>query len=80
MFTKKKPFPGDDPNQKLTFAPMGQKPIKPQAKPDIENAADAKKPGDAKEDAQDAKTTKKPKSKGASFYAAKAATALSSKK
>lgn len=76
MFTKKKPFPGDDPAQKVTFGPMGKKPT-PKAKPDVENAADAKMPGDAKEDAQDKKT--KAKGKGASFWASKAATTLAKK-
>lgn len=56
MFTKKKP---------LMFT-------KSSAKPDVENAADAKQPGDAKEDAKPAKK----KGKGASFFANKAAAAF----
>lgn len=52
MLTKKKPFPGDDPEQKLDFSKMGKK-------KDIENAKDAKKPGDKKEDAKK-KGKKKP--------------------
>lgn len=75
MLIKKKP-PTD---QKLTFAPMGKKPAA-FAKNDVENAADAKKPGDKKEDAKDLKKqTKKGKSKNTGFFAKKAATALAKK-
>lgn len=63
MFTKKKP---------LVFTKTAAN-----TKPDVENAADAKLPGDKKEDAKDAKTVvKKTKGKGASFFANKAAKAL----
>lgn len=64
MFTKKKP---------LMFT---TKPTNGVVKSDVENAADAKKPGDAKEDAKD---TKKPKGKGANFWAKKAATSIAKK-
>lgn len=71
MLIKKKPAD----NTKLTFPPMGAKPKGfTKTPPDVENAADAKKPGDAKEDAAD---QKKPKAKkGASFFANKAAQAF----
>lgn len=62
LITKK---PIDD--TPLNFKPMG-------AKPDIENAADAKKPGDKKEDAADMKKSKKPNK-----FASKAAQALAGK-
>lgn len=75
-----KPKAKDD--TKLIFAPMGKKPAKkgqnPFAKPDVENAADAKQPGDAKEDAADQKKTKTKKS--GSYFAKKAATILAAKK
>jgi hypothetical protein len=66
VLLKKKPV--DD--TKLNFAKMGAKPIKP----DVENAADAKKPGDKKEDVK--KSAKKKKGPGLSFYSKKAAAAL----
>jgi hypothetical protein len=77
MFVKKKPV--DD--TKLTFPPMGAKKsvLQRVSKPDVENAADAKKPGDAAEDAKDSKKTKKAPAK-ANKFAAKAAAALAARK
>jgi hypothetical protein len=66
VFTKKPPS-----DQKLKFAPMGKKPGI--TKVDVENAADAKKPGDKKEDAKDLKKKK------LSPFAKKAAAALAGK-
>lgn len=64
MITKKKPLIFTKPTAGLT-------PVK-----DIENAADAKMPGDKKEDAADMKKKPVKKGKGAAFFANKAATAL----
>lgn len=74
MLIKKKP--ADD--TKLSFQPMGAKPqsvLQKVTKPDVENAADAKMPGDKKEDAADRKTPKKKNN----YFAKKAATALAGK-
>lgn len=81
---KKKPVDGTP----LTFAKMGAKPVKQQTA-DIENAADAKKPGDAAEDVkaagqqkgsnQGSKKVIKKKGGNANFFAKKAATALAAK-
>lgn len=77
MLIKKKPV--DD--TKLKFAPFGSKPVKPQTA-DVENVADAAKPGDAAEDAKaggQQKASKKGSKKAggqANLYAKKAAAAL----
>lgn len=67
LITKK---PVDD--TKLKFKPMGSKPGISKAV-DVENAADAKKPGDKKEDANDMKKKK------VNPFAKKAAVALAGK-
>ena len=66
MLLKKKPLA----DEKISFNPKSSIPV---AKADKEDAADAKKPGDAAEDAKDKKSKGKSKSK---FWAKKAAATL----